>query len=315
MRVLVWVAAIFMAVGGASTCFAQEALQEPEQAVGEIDDQEPATDLEDVIVNGLPLEQQLLRFTSEASSPVPGRGLARWQGPVCIGVVNFRAAVSRQLADGLAHLGGRLGVPINDEACEPNIIVVGAVDAKAVAQGWVERSPRDFRPNLSEASLSRAQLTHFATTDAPVRWWAISRPSYYDILAGRAVPTDSFTGRPTINVYSFSLKAGRTRDDLQRLVVVVDVSQAEGRSIEALTAYLAMVSFAQMDMQADMREFDTVLNLFNPEFAGGGLTAWDEAYLQGLYSVRRDARINGDTQSRAAVKFLEEALPTPDDAE
>ncbi|MDP3406588.1 MAG: hypothetical protein Q8S03_17990 [Brevundimonas sp.] len=314
MRVLVWVAAFFIAVGGAANCLAKESAR----AVSAIDDQvdqEPATDLDDVIVSGLPLEQRLLRFIQEASSPVPGRGLARWQGPVCIGVVNFRAAVGQQLADGLAHLGGRLGVPINDEACEPNIIIVGAVDAKAVARGWVERGPREFRPNLSEASLSRAQLTHFATTDAPVRWWAISRPSYYDILAGRAVPTDSFTGRPEISVHSVSLQAGRTRDDLQRLVVVVDVSQTEGRNVEALTAYLAMVSFAQMDMQADMREFDTVLNLFNPQFDVSGLTAWDEAYLRGLYSVRSDERINADTQSGAAVKFLEEALPLADDAQ
>lgn len=311
MRVLVWAAALSLALGGGSSGFAQDTAPRSRAVV----DQDPATVLDDVVVNGLPLEQQILRFTQEAARPVPGRGLARWQGPVCIGVANFRPAMSQQLADGLAHLGGRLGVPINDEDCEPNIIIVGALDAKAVAQGWVERSPREFRPSIADASLSREQLDYFATTDAPVRWWAISRPTYYDIFAGRGVQTDSFTGNPQINIYSVSLKAGRTRDDLQRLVVVVDVAQAEGRSVEALTGYLAMVTFAQMDMRADMGAFDTVLNLFRPGASVSGLTAWDEAYLKGLYSVRDDTRINGDTQARAAFTYLEDILRGPEDPE
>ncbi|MFA4951752.1 hypothetical protein [Brevundimonas sp.] len=304
MRVLVGLAVVLLTAICAPASVAQVP-PTPDQA------EEPATVLDDILVSGVPLEEQLRRFTEEAARPVPGRGLARWQGPVCIGVVNFRPAVALQLADGLAQLGGRLGVPIDDDTCDPNIIIVGAVDAQAVTQGWVARRPRDFRPNLSDASLSREQLNHFATTDAPVRWWAISRPSYYDVLLGQAVPTDSFTGRPTINVHTFSLKRGRTRDDLQRLVVVVDIGQMEGRSIDNLTDYLAMVTFAQMDMQSDMSQFDTVLNMFRPEFAGGGLTAWDEAYLQGLYSVREDMRINLHTQSRAAARVLEQDIPKP----
>lgn len=311
MRSLGWVTALFLAMAGVSPGYAQDAPQSTEA----VNQQDPATVLDDVVVSGLPLEQQLLRFTRQAARPVPGRGLARWQGAVCIGVANFRPAVSQQLADGLAHLGGRLGVPINDEDCEPNIIIVGALDAKAVGQGWVERRPSEFRPDIADASLSREQLDYFVTADAPVRWWAISRPTYYDIFAGRGVQTDSFTGNPQINVYSVSLKAGRTRDDLQRLVVVVDVAQAEGRSVEALTGYLAMVSFAQMDMRADMGAFDTVLNLFRPGATIGGLTAWDEAYLRGLYSVREDARINSDTQARAAVTYLEDSLQEPEVAD
>lgn len=304
MRVLVGLAVVLLTAVCVPMCLAQ--VPPTPDLAGE-----PATVLDDIVVSGVPLEEQLRRFTEEAARPVSGRGLARWQGPVCIGVVNFRPAVAQQLADGLAQLGGRLGVPIDDDTCEPNIFIVGAVDAQAVTQGWVARRPRDFRPNLSDASLSREQLNHFATTDAPVRWWAISRPSYYDVLLGQAVPTDSFTGRPTINVHSFSLKRGRTRDDLQRLVVVVDIAQMEGRSIDDLTDYLAMVTFAQMDMQSDMSQFDTVLNMFRPEFAGGGLTAWDEAYLQGLYSVREDMRINLHTQSRAAARVLEQDIPKP----
>ncbi|WP_374596844.1 hypothetical protein [Brevundimonas sp.] len=304
MRVLVGLAAVLLAAICAPASIAQTP-PPPDQA------DEPVTVLDDIVVNVEPLEEQLRRFTEEAARPVPGRGLARWQGPVCIGVVNFRPAIALQLADGLAQLGGRLGVPINDETCEPNIIIVGAVDAQAVAQGWVARRPREFRPNLSDVALSREQLNHFATTDAPVRWWAISRPSYYDVLTDRAIPTDDFNGTPTIYIHSPSLKRGRTRDDLQRLVVVVDVEQTQGRSVDDLTGYLAMVTFAQMDMQADMSQFDTVLNMFRPEFAGGGLTAWDEAYLQGLYSVREDKRINRHTQHQAAARALQENLPNP----
>ena len=202
--------------------------------------------------------------------------------------MNFRSDVARGLADGLAHLGGALGVPIEDEDCNPNIFIVGTEDGRALAEAWVRRDYRDFRPNTSRAALSPSRLTDFIEMETPVRWWAISRPTYFDIYTGRTVQTSNLTGGgppPRIPVYAKSMMSARTRDDIQRLVVILDVAQMEQTQLEDLIAYLALVVFSQVDMGADMRAHDTILNPFNGTHTGGGLTQWDRAYLASMYAA------------------------------
>lgn len=269
-----------------------------------------ATVLEDVVVQAGALEERAAEFTQEVAQQVRGRGLARWAGPVCIGVVNFRAEVARGLADGLAHLGGELGVPIDDDVCDPNIVIVGTDDGRALAEEWVRRDYRDFRPNLSRATLPPSRLTDFIETDAPVRWWAISRPTYFDIFTGRTVQTSTRTPNsppPQIPIYAKSMTSARTRDDLQRLLVILDVAEMEQTALDDLVAYLALVVFSQVDMRADMRQHDTVLNLFNGTYTGRGLTQWDRAYLATLYEAPEDLRINEHRQAQNLARRLRSA--------
>ncbi len=265
---------------------------------------EPAP-LDDVVVRGR-LEEQVRRFTEGASNPVRSRGLARWRGPVCIGVYNFQREAGQQIADGLVHAGEALNVPIKDGPCEPNIMIIGAADSRAVATQWVGREYREFRPNIARAALSREKLEHFTTADVPVRWWAISRPAYFDILTGRRVLTNG-PGRGPIAIHTAMNRERHTRDDLQRLIIILDVDRVASVSAENLIAYLTMVSFAQIDMQAEMSEFPTILNLFRPGYAATGLTSWDEAYVQGLYDVWRDLRIEPELQSERMVERLRTA--------
>lgn len=294
MRVLGYVfwAAVF---GLASSAAWGQQHREP-PVVAAPDPQDDAATLDDVVVEGRSLAQQAERFTAEAARPVAGRGLARWRGPVCIGVVNFRRELSYQIADGVAHAGGALGVPIADGECEANIFIIGTLDARDVASGWIDREYREFRPNIADSTLSSERLADFRMGDDPVRWWAISRPSYFDIFGGWARPTNG-PGRGPISIYSRSLQSSRIRDDLQRLIVIIDAAKVETVSLENLIAYLTVVSFAQIDMRADMRAFDTVLNLFDEGYSGAGLTQWDRAYIRSLYAVPRDQRIDVDRQS------------------
>ncbi len=259
--------------------------------------------VDDVIVTGRSLEVLTRQFTEEVASPVAGRGLARWRGPVCIGVFNFQRQLGFQIADGLAHLGGSLGVPINDEACEPNILIVGAADGRQVASDWVDRSYRDFRPAISDSAGSREALDQFRTSDRAVRWWAISRPTYFNVFRRTANPTGG-PGAVPIEVFAKSQLRGRIRDDLQRLVIILDAARLSDIPADDLIAYLAMVSFAQVDMQADLEAFDTVLNVFTAKPDGGGLTEWDRAYIQSLYAAPDDRRLNGSGQAEMLAERL-----------
>ncbi len=271
---------------------------------------DPATLLDDIVVDGT-IGQQAERFTTEAARPVDGRSLARWRGPVCIGVINFRPDTAYQIADGLAHTGGALGVPVADGDCAPNILIIGADDARAVASGWVARGYREFRPNIASATLSRDRLADFETADRAVRWWAISRPAYFDIVSGRALLTNGPRSARRLPIHARSQQAARGRDDLQRLVIILDVGKVGAVAPENLIAYLSVVAFAQIDMRADMRAFDTILNLFDEDYSGTGLTRWDEAYIQSLYAAPRDLRIDRARQASGLAARLREDDDAP----
>lgn len=285
-----------LSMGLAATAAASQEGPQPAPA------QPEATVLDDVLVRGR-LEEQVQRFTEGASNPVPSRGLARWRGPVCIGVYNFQREAGQQIADGLAEAGEALNVPIKDGPCEPNIMIIGAVDSRAIATEWVRREYREFRPNIARAALSREKLEHFTTADVPVRWWAISRPAYFDTFTGSRALTNG-PGRGAIQIRTAMNRELHTRDDLQRLIIILDADRVAGVSAENLIAYLTMISFTQVDMQAEMGDFPTILNLFQPGQVADGLTDWDQAYVQGLYDVSRDLRIDPERQSERMVERL-----------
>ncbi|NJC42593.1 hypothetical protein GGQ87_002888 [Brevundimonas alba] len=244
----------------------------------------PTTTVEDVIVSGETLEERASTFVDEVAQPVRQRGLARWSEPACFGVVNFQGDAARQIADQLVARADELGLPAGELDCEPNVFIIGAVDAPAVARAWVERSPEVFRPRYSGGAAGRHVLDDFTTSDAAVRWWHLSVPIDYDIVTQEIQPAVRMPGRaaPIINVYSKSQQASRVRDDLQKVMVLVDVEKLGTVTTEQLCDYLLMVAYAQIDPEGETAAYDTILNLFEDPSVPG-LTTWDRSYLTSLY--------------------------------
>lgn len=282
---------VAIVVLAASRTLSQEA-QEP-----------PVTRVDDVVVVGEPLIARSERFTEAVAGPVPGRGIARWRGPVCVAVANFRPETAAWIADRMVSTGAELGVPIQEPECEPNVLVVGAVDADALVAGWIEAAPAQFRSPYADTGATRASLTAFRDNDAPVRWWQASVPKHYDVFTGRAQPTCCGMN-VQIQVYARSQLSHRIRDDLHRVVVVVDVDRLEGVTGEQLADYLTLVAFAQVDPQADTAGFDTILNLFGAA-APPGLTEWDRAYVRAMYAAPDDQRWNRHDQAAGVRDVLE----------
>lgn len=270
------------------------------------DPDEPAARVDDVIVSGGRLEDLTARFVEEAVEPPRRRGLARWAGPVCIGVMNFRRDVGEYIADRLVQIGDEVGAPIDDSDCDPNIYVVGAADAPALAREWVDRYPREFRPRARQTNGPRSSLDRFMSSDDPVRWWHVSLPMHYDIMTGRAAPAIKFPGQTPqpIIVYAKSQLRSRIRDDLVRVVIIVDVDRLEDTTLAQLGDYLAMVAFAQIDPEGDTTDYPTILNLFDGDRGVPGLTEWDRAFLTAMYDAVPDRRLNGAEQGRHLARAL-----------
>ncbi len=64
-----------------------------------------------------------------------------------------------------------------------------------------------------------------------------------------------------------------------------------------------MVAFAQVDPDADLSGFPTILNVFDNPNIAFGLTDWDQSYLGSLYGAELNQR-NPNAQSGAVAALM-----------
>lgn len=249
----------------------------------------PATQLEDVVVQQQRLERAVRSFVDEVAAPSPGRGPARWDRRVCVGVVNVRNPAAQQLVDRVSQVAMDVGLEPGEPGCKANVVIIGTSDGPALAKALVDATPRAFRPNWSGSDRGAVALANFVTSEAPVRWWHV------------ALPVDSQTGEPVVRIpgqdgprmtaiFASSRLRTQVQNNLDRVFVIVDFGRAEGLNFNQLSDYIAMVALAQIDPDAATGGFNSVLNLFEQPGGVGidGMTDWDRSYLTALY----DAELN-----------------------
>jgi len=256
-----------------------------------------AVELEDVVVTGRPLDTMIRNFVSEVAEPNRRRGLARWDNRVCVGVVNLRPDAAQYIADRVSTVAGDLGIDVGQPGCTPNVLVVATTDGGALAEALVEERPRAFRLGGSGMDRGGDALEDFVETDRPVRWWQVSFPVDSDSgqravrIPGECVGScDDVTDfAPVIRVTGISRLRSQIIDRLSRTVVIVDVDQVQGLSALQLADYIAMVSLAQINPDADTSGYASILNVFDDPDGSTSLTSWDLAFLGGLYAAKRTA--------------------------
>jgi len=304
-------AAIILAFGlvTPSTALAQDPSSDPEA-------------LDDVLVTGRRLEQAVRQYVENLSAPARTRGLARWGSDICVDVINFEPAVEAEVAGRIREVATALEISVEPEGCDPNIVVMGTEDGAALADAIVDRFQSGFfRFGSARSNRGSAALESFRRNDAPVRWWHVSLP----VHAVTGAPMIRLPGRGPVTLPCYSRSSatydlsvagiGGSRtgprcnaiaDRIVGLWIVVDVNASSGLSLAQLSDYLAFVAMAQVDPEADMSTFDTVLNLFETPDVVSGITAWDETYLLSLYAGENE-RVDASEQ---AARMLD-SIPAP----
>ncbi|MDQ7811469.1 hypothetical protein [Brevundimonas sp.] len=310
-----------LALGGA-----QDPVQDPPS---------PAVQLEDVEVIARARAERAREFVGEVAALARGRGLGRWP-KICPGIANLDRAVAQPIVDRLAARAGELGIEVEGPGCEANIIVVFTADAGNLTRALVEAEPRVFRGQGGGIDRGGAALRAFQAGERPVRWWSLSvpintetgqravriagdrssghvDPRVADIL--RCNPQDCVgAGAPIIQSHGGASRLNsQIVDQLYKSIVIVDIDSVSGLNAAQLGDYLAMVTLAQVDLEADTAPFDTVLNLFEDPSSVTGMTDWDWSYLSALYdstSRRRSAAAQA-----TAVAFIMARAPPPEPEE
>lgn len=259
--------------------------------------------LGEVVVEGRQLEAMIRNFVTDVSQPANNRGLARWNGPVCVGAVNLRSEVGQYVIDRISDVARELEVEAGEPGCRPNVLIVAAVDGAGLASALVEDRPRNFDLRHNGTDAGTRAFRNFRTGDQPVRWWQISMPVNSD-NGERAVRLPGDEQPPSIRVFSASRLRTQIRDDMVRSIIIVDVERLAGANVVQLADYLALVALAQVDAEADTAPYPTILNLFaDPASAPAGLTDWDRSYLTALYE-HDQLRINRNSQVLAVAQAV-----------
>jgi hypothetical protein len=234
------------------------------------------------------LRAEIGKFIGEVAAPPTGRGLARWNGRVCIGVHNLEQTAAQYLVDRISKLALDVGLTPGEPECGPNVIILFTTDGKQLATHLVENEAQFMRPT-GEGGVHRglAGLDRFAQSDKAVRWWQISLP--VGAMSGLpAIELSNGLGPPVVQVAGPSRIHSGIIDVLQRVIIVVDSTKLMGMTWQQIGDYLAVVSLAQIDLETNPEAFDSILNLFTNPNAYSGLTDWDRTYMQALYSFDQE---------------------------
>lgn len=269
--------------------------------------QEPVE--QEIVVTGVRAER-IQAFVEQVSAASPAANqIARWDDDICVSVLGLAAEQAQFIVDQISYRAAAVGLTAGRSGCAPNVFLFFAADADSFSSRLVEERRSLFAYFQEEHVVTRGRdaLTDFATTSRPVRWWHVSQTRGADgdrlgsDTAGNRSPPpprdgearadpDGITGVQAVRASGSRLRAAE-RQDFNRVVVIVDGQRASGYSMEALADYIAMVTLAEIDPNARIADFPSVLNLFDspPDVAPTSMTDWDRAYLSGLYDSTRNA--------------------------
>lgn len=271
--------------------------------------QDGQTDSSPDIVVTAPDAEVLQSFVGELSAPAHNGQMARWDENICPSVIGMNAAPAQFMIDRLAVRAIELGLTVGGPGCRANVLIYMSRDADGIARQIADHPRLSSRRHGN--SRGRRALQEFASTPRPVRWWHVARTVTGDgfyVTRGDSNPT--FT-----RVREASRIRPNVRQDLSKVVVVIDANRINGVRLDTLSDYVAMAALAQIDPDADASALPSVLSVF----AGGAanaeapreLTAWDQAYLHGLYEATRLAR----SQSQQEADIVRSMQEAPEDGQ
>lgn len=258
---------------------------EPQDNLGAPTVEDAPVHIDDVVVSGRRLRDQVQVFVDEVAAPPPGRGLARWRDSLCVSTVNIDKAVAQPLIDHIYRVAMDYGLRVRQPGCKPHAVIFFTDDGAALASALVSTEPAVFDIRWS-GQLHRGSkaLRAFQVSDEPVRWWHVSVP-IIGLTGERAIRMPGDLAPPLVTGEGIVNRGRPIADSLSKVIVIVDLAKIDGVMLSELGDYLAMVALAQVDPEGDTSRHETILNLFSRPGGEQSMSSWDKAYLASLYGA------------------------------
>lgn len=255
------------------------------------------TQLPPVEVTAQRLNEVVRAFVADVSE-VHERGgqIARFDTRICPGVVNLPADIAQTLNDRIASAAHVAGRAVGGPGCVPNVLVIFTDDSDRLANELADAHPSAFSFYVNLNQNAESALTAFRAPGETVRVWYMARETTGIEQAFRiGRPRGTFAIRAPIGLYPNSGRLSAAHETvITRSLIIVDTSRLGPVNPHALGDYLAMISLARIDIHTSTAHLDTILNLLSdPDARPEGLSSWDKAYLQSLYSARANSASTG----------------------
>jgi hypothetical protein len=265
---------------------------------------------EEVVVTGQRTEEAIRTFVDEVSVAMGSADqLARWDRRICPGVAGLRGRYAQFLIDRMAQRAFDVGLDVGDPGCRANMLIIVTLDPDAMAQQLLDDHPDalGYFRERGRNTLGRTALRAFVESDAPVRWWHVSRTATegFDEIG----ETADGSAPVTFALGNASRLSRSTHQNFGAAFIIVDARHLAEIDLDfgALADYVAMVALAQVDADASTTGLTTILNLFNDETSPRALTEWDIAYLRGLYGA--ESTVSARRQAGDIARTMGRDLP------
>ncbi|MBP7704826.1 MAG: hypothetical protein KA105_06020 [Caulobacter sp.] len=256
-----------------------------------------------VIAKPAPEADAMQAFVGEITAKSANRKVARWDRKICTGVIGFRADYAQLMVDRVSAIAASVGLQPGEPGCKANMLIIASGESEAMVKKMVDDNPNAFQQYEHGYTRGKEAMGQFLTTEAPVRWWHVTRTVTND--------GQRYTRGDSVRVRSAGRISDNARDEFDHVIIVIDAKRVGVVRFGALADYVAMVGLAQIEPDADPGSVQTILNLFSDREVGAtaptGLTDWDTAYLKGLYSTKRDRR-TGAAQERDVARAMGDTL-------
>jgi hypothetical protein len=260
----------------------------------------PSTSDDTIIVSGERGGQtKEQRFVEAMAAPSRSGQLARFTDKVCPRSIGLSEQSNADLARRMRRVAAAAHIPVAEEECRPNVVVLFVKDRRGAIARW-----RADRPDFF-AGLTPAQVDRLAQGADPVAAWQIIRVTGKD---GRPMGrTDSDNYDYLVNQQAVPSRIGTSIEiGFSASFVLIEEKLIGDSSLVQLADYAAMRSFASTDPQAgNAQRLPTILSLFSHpgEPVPLSVTQWDLGYLTALYDTQLASRARD--QQRAMGKAIE----------
>ncbi len=187
--------------------------------------------------------------------------VARWKIKLCpraLGLSDEHAA----LVEGWFRDTARgAGAPVANGKCDTNVLLLFVDDGANFIKLFKTRYPGQF------ADMSGPDIRDLVELEKPVRWW-------YSVRR---------TGG------GLSLIGPQTLRSIDGATIVIDVNDAEGATLRAVTDYAAFVALSGIRIRAEAQP-QSILGLFDDRQGRRELTPWDKRFLTELYAMPHERK-------------------------
>ena len=257
----------------------------------------PAAAQDDIVVRGAKLPPEQAR--REAAAFIRGLGVAngaqpvaRWRDKACPKITGIAPELAAAMATRMRAVATAARVPIDKPGCTPNVLVTFASDAGTLVRDILQRTMVPF------AQTSPAERETLRNGDAPIRWWYGTETRTKDNMSARG-PMPLWTGGnaegagsilpdtgETLQQFGSSMVGTKAIRVITAVNVVIDAKLAEGKTLDTVADYAALVAFAEI-RRPDFDGPSSVLGTFRPE-GPDALTERDLSFLRALYNLPLD---------------------------